>query len=165
MSYSKKDVEFHSDGCGRTARPAVNIKVRGDWRRVPLPLEFGRCDGEPVRSAPEFTRDWVEAHEAAFEAAWGQACENGVEQLIEDAKTLFGKHVKVYQEGRSGGWLVVEGLPRFDSWNAVMLGKWRQWECYCQAEARAVPADALWNLYHNAFLPEMADIERAETPV
>ena len=49
--------------------------------------------------------------EAAWNYCWERTAEQFWEDVIEEAKVVFGKYVRVSQEGRSGGWLVVEGLP------------------------------------------------------
>lgn len=106
----KDDVQFHLEGFGRRARPAVNVKVY----RLPVKVEdvqkrFG-CDEDTAEKALQF------AFDSRQQMFW-----EDVQGIAEDC---LGKGVKVYSEGRSGGWLVVEGLPAFDSWDAVQLGKW-----------------------------------------
>lgn len=70
---------------------------------------------------------WVanEATERDWESAWGAASEWGWEYAEEAARECFDDdRVRVYSAGRSGGWLVVSGLPDPDGWDAIMLGKW-----------------------------------------
>ena len=148
--YLKTDVEIHGDR--GPARPAVRIKVYGNWRSVTLPLELGTCDGERVTTPAGFTREWVEARpDAELQAFWDMACEVAVEDLISSAREEFGPGVTVYQAGRSGGWLEVEGLPSLESWDAVRVAKWGRWERFCRATAQDLPRAFLHNLYTNAF--------------
>jgi hypothetical protein len=156
--YSKEDVETHSTSHYGPGLPAVNVKVRGDWRRVTLPLELGSVDGVPMRTDPLFSREWVESLASdTQESAWNTVCESGIESLIEDAREVLGPGVKVWQAGRSGGWLVVEGLPRLESWDAIALGKWRKWERYCRLAADDIPRAFLDSLYFNVFLPMLEE--------
>ena len=71
------------------------------------------------------------------------AGESLAEMFWEDAEAtardIFGdKSLKVYSEGRSGGWLVVEGLPDIEYWDAIMLGKWRSLEVRLQNEVKYI---------------------------
>jgi len=44
------------------------------------------------------------------------------------AEQFFGSHVKTWQEGRSGGWLVVDGLRPLKTWDAIDLMKWYRFQ-------------------------------------
>jgi len=160
----RSDVEMRHEH-GRSY-PAVNIKVYGNWRSVPLPLELGSGDGKTCTTAPEFNRDWVERqHPDTLEACWQSACESAVESLSGEASECLGRPVEVEQVGRSGGWLQVRGLPPLAGWDAVALARWAKWAGWCNAARSAIPADFLLNVYHNLFLTEAAEVERKETPV
>lgn len=116
MSYTKQDVKFHSDGF-RPSRPAINIKAH----HTPMPSEIAKRFGcsEPIA-------------ERAAEFAFNSACHSFFEGAEDYAREIFsGYSIEVYQEGRSGGWLVIHGLPDFESWDAVLLGKWHKLEKYC----------------------------------
>lgn len=110
-TYSKNDVQLHCEHM-QSGHPAVNVKVY----RTPT------------------TDDVVERFKCS-EAQAQRACEycfNSMQQIFWEeiepmAQEIF-PHVKVYSEGRSGGWLVVHGLPEVETWDAVMLGKWRKFE-------------------------------------
>lgn len=156
----RTDVEFHSDGF-RPSRPAVNVKVRGSYDDVTLPLELGGVseDGgktwQAVLTDPLFTHEWIEdnmSEESVF-GFFDAACQDAWEMLTEDAKEIFGSHVKVYSEGRSGGWAVVDGLPEFDTWDAIMLGKWGKFTRYARAYADDVPRAMVDLIYANVFEP------------
>jgi hypothetical protein len=110
--YKKDDVDIHSEGFGRRGHPAVNVKVQ-KFPSLDLEERFG-CSEEQAEKAGQF----------AFEAA----CQRFWEEVDDIAREIFGKHVKVYSEGRSGGWAVVNGLDSIEEWDAVMLGKWHKFE-------------------------------------
>lgn len=117
--YSKADVTFHSDGVGRRANPAINVKVRNwgyhdvDLMRDEPALDLEQCDA--------IIQSVYERHAVRF---WDNA------KL--QVEILFGRGYTVYQEGRSGGWMVVHGLPDVEEWDAVMLGKWRSLESWAE---------------------------------
>ncbi len=162
-SYSRADVETHSDGF-RPGRPAVNVKVYGSTWQVPLPLDLGSSrpsDSDPDdpaswtyhRTDPRFTHEWVEAHVSpdSADAIFWQCCAAGFEMLQEDARELFGSGVSVYSEGRSGGWAVVDGLALLEEWDAIALGRWRRFELYAKAYASDIPRQMLDSFYVNEF--------------
>lgn len=127
---------------GRPQLPAVNVKVHGgfekvtaeQWADIRSQLEAG-CEHNPLPSttAATFDADWIESRfdlsksgprsEAFYSHWWNFACELGFEDATEDAKALFGDDVKLSLEGRSGGWLVVTGLPDLERWSPVKAGE------------------------------------------
>lgn len=63
-------------------------------------------------------------------------------------------HVNVYSAGRSGGWLVVDGLPDIDEWDAIALGRWRRFDAAIRAIAdEGYPYDYIWQLHVNVWEP------------
>lgn len=115
--YTKDSVEFHSEHY-RPARPAVNVKVHNFVSPYKIAEHF-KCSEKQAEKAIEF----------AFESA----CQQFWEDSTEHAQSIFGNNVRVYSEGRSGGWLVVEGLKSFDEWDAIDLAKWRKFENECKS--------------------------------
>lgn len=118
----KSDIEFHSDGYGsRNARPAVNVKV-------------SRCGLDSDALVAQFNCTKQDA-ERALQYAFESAQSNFWEQAQERVSELF-PHDKatVYTEGRSGGWLVVHGLPDVSTWDAPMVGKWAALVKWCREE-------------------------------
>lgn len=103
-------------------RPAINVKVyKGlesltpeNWRDI---REQSELDSEV---ASQFGPEWIDAYQErkqdAFYEWWNDACQSQFEMAEEDAKALFGDSIECFLEGRSGGWLVVEGLPDTDDW-------------------------------------------------
>lgn len=150
--YGKADVSFHRTGYAGPGVPAVNVKV--GFCRIPLPLDLGSYSddgGTTFKTAltdPGFTWDWIDEN-VKDDTAFEFACMAGWEQLTEEAKAIFGDHVKVYSEGRSGGWAIVDGLPDFDSWNAIDLGKWRRFERIARALVADIPRIMVEGIYYN----------------
>lgn len=147
--YRKDDVEFHSDGF-RERRPAVNVKTDPwNWERhIGAAREY---EGDGLD--PRF-EDWY--REAAerdgfLDGYWEFACEAGWETLQADAEFYFGAGVKVYSEGRSGGWAVVDGLPDFEDWDAIMLTKWHGFAESARIIADGIPGDMAILASINAF--------------
>ena len=108
---SREDVETHSDNYGMVQRPAINVKVY-HFPSVERVVDHFGCSEATAEKALEW----------AFESHQGQFWETAEDE----AEYALGEGLKVYSEGRSGGWLVVHGLPDLDGWDAVMLAKWRR---------------------------------------
>ena len=114
--YTKDDVKMHREGYGFTRTPAINVKF------------YGHID-------PELVADRLGCSLPRAETCLQYAGET-LAEMAEDfwddiARDIFGDEslkVKVYSEGRSGGWLIVKGLPDIEYWDAIMLGKWRSLE-------------------------------------
>lgn len=170
-TYTRDDVSTHSDGF-RESRPAVNVKVYGTIEQA-WPA-FEREEGE---HDPRFTLAWIEEHMGADELDsyfWG-ACEAEYEYLEEWATnaedSLFpDDRITLEREGRSGGWIAVDGLPEIDEWDAVRLGRWRRFERIAREIADGIPHQMLVSIYINAFAAwadEQADesVSNAEMPV
>lgn len=163
--YSREDVEVHRDNFG-PARPAVNVKVYGSVWDV-----FRRLPDVDIDDA-RFTAEWLEENvtDEALDARFWDTCANEWEMVEQDAREIFGAGVKVWQEGRSGGWAVVDGLPELESWDAVQLAKWRKFERYAKSIAADIPYQLLSSIYSNEFAwwldeREDASIANSEVPV
>ncbi len=152
MSYSKSDVQFHSDGF-REGRPAVNVKVYGTLERA-FP-EFVRDERPDAR----FTLDWIEEHlgDDGYSNYFQFACESEYEYLEswatgKDDDGLFPDHsVRLKVEGRSGGWVAVDGLPELEDWDAILLARWRKFERIAREIADGIPYQMLSLIYINLF--------------
>lgn len=157
----KTDVEFHSD-YGRDSHPAVNVKVYKSPTSVPLPLELGTSypSGHPELAEtsytdPRFDRDYLASvSDEVWESVYRMTLESAWESLQDYAREIWGKHVRVYSEGRSGGWAYVQGLPDFDSWDAIELGRWARFSKYAKSLASGIPEAMVWDLYTNVWEPE-----------
>ena len=163
MRFTKDSVSFHSDGCGRPGRPAVNIKIRQHitdaWRQY-----HERNPDVPAR----FCQDWLDEN-LDLEAVqfWEeQAAIHGFKLAEGLAVELFGPDVKCWQEGRSGGWLVVDGLPAWESWPAPLVAKWGKFERITRQYVDGVLIDFLDLVYLNVFLDaedkQEADLREAD---
>ena len=92
-------------------RPAVNVKCY-TWPSPDKAMEAFGCSRAVAEQAMEY------AYQSEQERFW----EDAQEWLADD---VFGAGAcKIHQEGRSGGWLVVTGLPEVDTWDARQLAKW-----------------------------------------
>jgi hypothetical protein len=166
-SYSREDVKTHYGA----DRPAVNVKVhRG--------IEYAwQAFSEQENHDPRFTLEWIREHvsDETADAIFWMTCEYEFEALAsyaaDDPDAIFADYgVTVEQDGRSGGWAVVVGLPPIDEWDAVLLAKWRKFERIARATADDVPYQMLCALLCNEFelwADEQADEAQAnsEAPV
>lgn len=158
----KDQVEFHSE-YGRGGRPAVNVKV---YARVDSDAAIGAArEYEGDSLDPRFEQWYRERLEddSFAEHYWSFAVESAWEQLQADAEEVFGPGVKVYSEGRSGGWAVVDGLPDFDTWDAIDLSKWARFSKWARIYADAIPGDMAILASINAFEGWLADQARLMT--
>lgn len=168
--FRKDDIEFHSDG-HRSSRPAVNVKIYKSTRDVKLPLDLGSSatlleDGVTLGpftthyTDAGFTQEWIDPKFENDEWLFNFACESAWEYLGEVAVDIFGAGVKVYSEGRSGGWAIVDGIDDdVDSWDAIMVAKWGRFAKRARAIADNVPYDMVMSLYLNEWEQEQADIK------
>ena len=161
-TYSRDDVQTHYG----PDRPAVNIKVyRSVWDDA-VWSEFER-DADPDEDFAQWMQDNISDEQ--LDACFWNVCEWGVEYLTgwatgSDAAgdRLFPDHdVRIEQDGRSGGWLVVKGLPDLEDWDAVLLGRWRKFERIARDIADGVPVNVLSSLYINEY--EWAKEEERES--
>lgn len=117
----KDQIELRSGRGYRGPLPAINVKV----------YRWG-CDASDV--AERFQCSQATA-EKACSYVFDSACQQFWEQAPEWAAELWpGYRLNVFSDGRSGGWLVVEGLPPVEEWDAIMVGKWARLARYCRDE-------------------------------
>lgn len=135
----------------RNGKPACNVKVYTDpW------ANYKPTDGSGPD--PRF-RAWADAiPNAVQQDFWELACEDAWTAAETEAREIFGDSVNVWQEGRSGGWLVVQGLPPVESWDAIMVSKWATFARRVELIREGVTWDFRNLLYYNVFTPEMADL-------
>lgn len=81
------------------------------------------------------------------------ACEQGWEDAKELANDIFPQVVKVWSDSRSGGWLVVDGLPDVDDWDAIQLGYWAKFVKGVQAILDDLDYQFIWHLNVNVWEP------------
>lgn len=174
MRKSEVQLDYHQGNRDRRC-PMLNVRVdypvgRDAWHALAAQVEADSgmagfaawCDALP---------DDGDASQWAFDAA----CEDGARYAIDLAGEVFGaafgahadRDRRVWQTGRSGGWLYVEGLPDVETWDAIQLGKWSRFAKMCDEIVAGIPYDGLTLLAINAYASEcqaFADAERlAET--
>jgi len=103
----------------RNLCPALDVKVYnsledaepGVWNRIRAELPEEVCDG--------FTPEWLSENLSDEEVGQWQnfVIEDELEQAITLAQQLFGDGAGVETDGRSGGWLLLTGLPDVFDWN------------------------------------------------
>lgn len=155
---TKEDIEFHRLGFGYSRTPAVNVKIYETWNKA---YQRWRCDNPDAD--PNFTEEWIEENisEDRMQGIWEHVVECGWDELQDKAEEIYGKHVKVYSEGRSGGWAYIEGINTdTETWDAIEFGMWRSFHKY----ARATANDIMWQLIDSIYINdwEAAEAERIE---
>lgn len=158
---SKEDIEFHYDR--GVSKPAVNVKVY---------QSFGNGLAQWLKENPDhdplFTEDWCEEHvdEQIHDVFWS-VCEMRWDDLWDEAREIWGwdmqhtgpqgarqSRVKVYSEGRSGGWAVVDGIDLdVESWDAIEFSKWRRFATFARRTADYIMVDVADSIYNNIFIP------------
>jgi hypothetical protein len=128
--FRKEYIELHSDGPYRGANPAINVKVYGRTLSSDRVMEKFGCDEKVAEKALEY------AYESNQELFWEEA------KYL--AGEIFGKGVKVYCEGCSGGWLVVHGLSKVADWDAIMVSKWGYFVRRVKAEMAEYLEESRW---------------------
>lgn len=146
---TKADIDYHSDGY-RDSKPAVNVKVYDSLTSGHRKFLKYNPDTDP-----EFTEEWIEEHvsEDAMNDYWEFALEQGWEMLQTDAETIFGYGTKVYSEGRSGGWAVVDGITAqsVEEWDAIEFNKWKRFAKYARQQADDIMYLVIDGIYYNEF--------------
>jgi hypothetical protein len=129
---NKMQLKYDRDAAG-VILPAWNVKVykRGVFDPAIVRKHF-KCDQKQAEKAVEW------AWESSQEQWWEQAQQDAEYHLSENIKPSSAHHkVKVGSSGRSGGWLVLRGLPdipdkdapieeTFDAETMLALGKFEE---------------------------------------
>lgn len=167
----KTDVQTSYHNGGSRGAPMLNVKVHMSHRNVSLPLAEGMylLPGEDVwREAlthEGFTHEWIDTNlsDGDMQIWWEAACQSGWEMAHETARDIFGP-VDMWQEGRSGGWLVVPDLADVEGWDAIDLGKWRTFARHIDAIVEDIPRAFLMLVYMNVYEPahEAEEAEAAD---
>lgn len=107
--------------------------------------------------------EWVDYVEEHVDDAWDWprglfaraediAREDGWERAKELAYDVWGSgQVQVYQEGRSGGWLVVHGLGDIDEWDAIEVSRWARFQRGVKETVADLDYQFVWHLYENVY--------------
>jgi hypothetical protein len=134
--------------------PHVNVKVRRG-------LEDVRFEGD-CEIPDGLTVEWIRANisEDELNDLFWQTCQSEWEMLQQDAEEIFGDGVEVNAGGRSGGWACVTGLEDIESWDAVMLAKWKKFARYAGEYAKGIPEQMVYSIVANEW--EAAQEKAAE---
>jgi len=157
------DIETHDGGYDVNGvyqpTPAVNIKLY----HVTLDtiVQEARKVAVDMGGDPDDFATYVEEDEVRFQDAWDMACEDGVEDARNEAAEILGHlGAKVWQTGRSGGWLEVTGLPAMRAWDGEhddlawddsLVESWAEWSTVVTSICDYVPRLACELLYLNAY--------------
>lgn len=120
MRMKKQEIEVYSERCGRNPLPSINVK------NYTLPFSAVQ---------KHFNLDDAAA-EKAIGFAFDSACQRFWDEAQEIAIDTFGNGVKVWQMGRLGGHLCVEGLSPVEEWDAIDLSKWVKFENAIKSEIK-----------------------------
>ena len=143
----KDDVQMHSE-YGDGLHAAVNVKIRWPYGERAEALVRQVIEGEfpDVASDPSDILDAIEADSAATGEGWDLfPIMVGWEQLTDRAREIWGPSARVWSEGRSSGWAVVEvhghTLDADDvaGWDAIELGRWARFAAFARATADDIP--------------------------
>lgn len=94
----------------------------------------------------DYGMEWTDyAYEIARDGGWEAARELAAE--------VFPQSVDVWSDGRSGGWLVVDGLPDVEDWDAIQLGYWSKFVRGVQAILDDLDYQFIWHLNVNVWEP------------
>lgn len=172
---------------GNRVYPAANVKIHRSWRDVIAAArrddyDYDLCLGD---DGPAFL-DWLEAaldEDDAWErfGCWDEAAqEQGWEDAQEYARDFFGRPtMKVWSDGRSGGWLYTTDLGSVESWLLIDAGphfaddeadrefaiKWAEYEAWATERAQFCADEAVTLLYLNVWEGRDSETPRWHPPV
>lgn len=166
--FTKSDIRTHSEGYGRGAVPAVNVKIHdiGDVDALARRVAVDNGADYPE----EFVRHVARLSEAERDHFWEYAITDGWEYLQEsvNAERVFDRDVEVCSEGRSGGWAVVRGISDWwgdvDTWDAVKVKKWGKFARFARESADGVAYDWLGLIWINDYAREGGEPEAQTWP-
>lgn len=139
--FTKQDIEINYHH-GNHDEPTVNVKAQnfgwegGRYASDRLIEDFG-CNEDQAEKALEIVFEvhqaqfWDDAHE---EAEYYLATPFGVRICHSGNRPCYKAHV--YSEGRLGGWLVVDGLPEVESWDAIKVAAWGRFAHWCEEQVK-----------------------------
>lgn len=159
----KTEIQRSYHGHGSSGRPMLKVK----WYPY-LPdiiRQYRGSKDHEYGDEPEFW-EWVERvydapgdfgskyPDGPFCVADEFAREDGWELAKEAAEEIFPGNVEVYSEGRSGGWLVVSGLPDVEEWNAAAVARWARFAKAVKAILDDRDYQFVWHLFVNVYEAE-----------
>lgn len=151
---------------GTEGLPMVSVKVHDassatvNFAELREELRDAEDEDSLLRSlSDKELRERVDSYSAEHDHVFEMACEANFEATETDARELFGPQVECWREGRSGGWLVVNGLPDIEDWTVSLLTKWHTFTEYCAAYVADIPS-AMVALVLNNHQSELAGRRR-----
>lgn len=160
----KADIQrsYHN---GSRGEPMLNIKIYG-----PVPQSVA-AQVEADSGMTGFAAWYAAQDSDDVDWAWQVACEDGVEQATDVAGDIFGdaygKHAhdrrRVWQAGRSGGWLYVNGLDDIDGWDAIAVSRWGRFATRIEDIVNDTPYRFLMLLAINDYASQCEMFDDAET--
>jgi len=130
------------------ANPSVCVKVHNMGASIQDVVDKFACTKAQAENALGFAFD---AACRAFWEYWQDTtgdCENGLSGSKEYAY-FPGHDVTVHCEGRSGGWLIVNGLPEVCEWDAILVSRWNKFQ-------KAVKDDVAYRMGKDVLLEDIA---------
>jgi hypothetical protein len=160
----KADIDLYYDRNGRW-HPSVNVKVNDAWRWSKFAQDVALGEGGATTDEAKRFEAWCERHaeDSRLEWLFEAACESGWESASCDLDNVWGPHngLKVESRGRSGGHLIVIGLPEIEEWDAIALGRWARYVRWQKLNVDNVPYEMACLAYLNVWEP--LEVERAES--
>lgn len=174
---TKADVQTH----GWEPYPALNVKVLAWGEFTPCDKLLRQAADENGYDPDKFVAWWTDRCKTEtypespswLDHLWQSACGEGYEQAVEQATEVFGsdalsrrwnERTKQYDTstgvslvGRQGGWLVVKTLPAVESWDAVMLARWRSYAKTVDSIVADIPYMAVQLVLLNTYETYLAD--------
>lgn len=135
-------IETHSEYCNGKQLPAINIKV---YKMPNVTNLFPSISKEQSEKTENF--------------CFNQACHDFWFSVESMAESVFGENIDIYQAGRSGGWLVVDGLPEITEWDDEMISKWGHFKELVKTEIDYQMSSEVWesNILSNRWDEEGAE--------
>lgn len=163
--FRKDDVETYYDMGAR--HPAINVKchriepTRGEW------ITAASDNGADLWEAIAFLQ-WVEEKEEESEESYNNLlwslfgfASEGEREFFDNCVTDpdYGRstllphgwnaNAKIYQAGRSGGWLLFDGLPDVETWDAIAVSAWGRIVAFARSLVDGIPYQVASLLFIN----------------
>lgn len=159
---TKADVQIHIDGYAGPGVPAFNVKMRRYVDDLPE-SEWADVRADLGLTATDFGWAWCQAHMTIEEIQrWTDEAATGNYDAFAEQITETFPGATCNTEGRSGGWVIVNGLPDIESWDAVMLAKWRKLDRIADEYVADVPRETAWLIGANRYEAELSAFSHAE---
>lgn len=154
--FRKADIDFHSD-MGRDAHAAINIKVHA-WLNADNLARLYKGNGIHEASDDIGFWTWLDdmderERDELLNESFYWACEMvyaDVKEYVCETMDLGDR--KVWQEGRSGGWMVADfNRWHVEEWDAIRVSAWGRCVKFAQAAKEDVGYQMIWTLRFNVY--------------